>query len=188
MATEEQSSPGSGIPAHGHRPAGRVSVSHGLPVRCLMPGRPTTPGARQEAVRKALAVLDAQCAQSRKQGMAQAREYIAAGKPPRHATMAAYMEEIRAAAMGPVPEPPTLESCGPDPLAGQDIPRCDDEPALYGSPEPDDFAPWEREVEWDCPPLTGPVPACWGTAEELGPVPAELLTEGHPGSADGRTW
>ncbi|QTG79752.1 HNH endonuclease signature motif containing protein [Arthrobacter crystallopoietes] len=130
-------------------------------------------------MRKALAVLDVQCAQSRKQGMAQAREYIAAGKPPKHATMAAYMEEIRAAAMGPVPEPPTLESCGPDPLAGQDIPRCDDEPPLYGSPEPDDFAPWEREVEWDCPPLTGPVPACWGTAEELGHVPAELLTEGH---------
>ncbi|SDR20995.1 hypothetical protein SAMN04489742_4617 [Arthrobacter crystallopoietes] len=155
-------------------------VEHGFSLRCLQEGRPTTAGQRQEALRKALERLDLHAAQDRKRGLAHAREYIAAGKPAKHATMAGYMEEIYAEARGPVLDPPTLESYGEDPLAGQEVPGRVGEPEHLGaSAGIDDFAAWEREESWACWPPSGPFPASWGPAEDLEGLPGELFTETH---------
>ncbi|MCW2131350.1 hypothetical protein, partial [Arthrobacter sp. VKM Ac-2550] len=175
MATEEQPAPVSGSPAPGQGPAGQ-----GFSLRCLQPARPTTAAQRQEALRKALERLDHDCARDRKRGLAQAREYIAAGKPPKHATMAGYMEEIYAEARGPVLDPPKLESYGEDPLAGQEVPDRVGEPEHLGaSAGLDDFAAWEREEAWASWPPSGPFPANWGPAEDLEGLPAEVFSETH---------
>ncbi|AUI51230.1 HNH endonuclease signature motif containing protein [Arthrobacter crystallopoietes] len=185
MAAEEQSAPVSGSPGPGQESAGPESgaqglVEHGFSLRRLQEGRPTAAGQRQEALRKALERLDLHAAQDRKRGLAHAREYIAAGKPAKHATMAGYMEEIYAEARGPVLDPPTLESYGEDPLAGQEVPARVGEPEHLGaSAGIDDFAAWEREESWACWPPSGPFPASWGPAEDLEGLPGDLFTETH---------
>ncbi|NMR31556.1 hypothetical protein, partial [Crystallibacter degradans] len=180
MATEEQSAPVSGSPAPGQESAGQGPAGQGFSVRCLQPGRPVTAAQRQEALRKALERLDLHAAQDRKRGLAQAREYIAAGKPPKHATMAGYMEEIYAEARGPVLDPPKLEDYGEDPLAGQTVPARVGEPEHLGaSAGLDDFAAWEREETWASWPPSGPFPENWGPAEDLAGLPAELFSETH---------
>ena len=180
MATEEQSAPVSGSPGPGQESGAQGLVEHGFTVRCMQPGRPTTAAQRQEALRKALERLDLHAAQDRKRGLAQAREYIAAGKPAKHATMAGYMEEIYAEARGPVLDPPTLESYGEDPLTGQDVPARVGEPEHLGaSAGLEDFAAWEREESWACWPPSGPFPASWGPAEDLEGLPGDVFTETH---------
>ncbi|NMR29357.1 hypothetical protein, partial [Crystallibacter degradans] len=175
MATEDHSAPVSGSPAPGQGPAEQA-----FSLRCLQPGRPVTAAQRQEALRKALERLDIHAAQDRKRGLAQAREYIAAGKPPKHATMAGYMEEIYAEARGPVLDPPKLEFYGEDPLAGQEVPGRVGEPEHLGaSAGLDDFAAWEREETWSSWPPSGPFPENWGPAEDLEGLPAELFSETH---------
>ncbi|SDQ24412.1 HNH endonuclease signature motif containing protein [Arthrobacter crystallopoietes] len=194
MAAEEHS-PDTGSPADGHVSAGPVPGQKSVP--SPMPGdRRPRDRERETVVRRedgwshyrgTQEKLRENVAHWIKRRREEARERLAAGLPPRSPAMAKDMEELRAKARAMeelsfkarYPDP-ALSAYGPDPLAEQDIPRPTEEPLPYdGEVGFDDFAPWDREPEWACRPLVGPVPVCWGPAEELGDVPAELFTEDH---------
>jgi hypothetical protein len=194
MAAEERS-PDPGSAADGHASGGRLSMQEDVPA-VVCDGRRPRDREREAVVRREDGWSHWRGTQEKlrenvafwiKRRREEARERFAAGLPPRSPAMARDMDELRAkarameelSAKARYPDP-ALSEYGPDPLAGQDIPRPTEEPLLYDAEVGfDDFAPWDREPEWACPPLFGPVPVCWGPAQELGDVPAELFTEDH---------